>query len=489
MRLVVRSERGFALLITLIILALFCLIGFYLGVNAATEIRVSDNYEAEVQARSAAYAGLDHARAALRGLDFTTLLQGPDGQYDADPANIARARALSYRNPIPFSLARALDIRDPGADVGSLPDEGVLSTGNYLSSPASVFIPLAGIALSTPRPGAPGDVVAARYFVKVTDNNGEPSERAADSLDNPFVDGDGLILVRSVGVAPSTSHLAGPVRNNSVVVFEARFRRRQALEPGAALVLQGTSVQPLGAAVFEGNAFLIQGGTANPGIGTLDTDGSDAVNPMVDVTAQVASGQASHIQGQGLHPSILDLTPDVASDPQRAPLQDRDFLWSLLCVTGAKYADSRYQGDQDWSSGNAPDLGSYDAALPMNAPGQRPRLTFVDGNVVLGGGAAGGGLLVVTGRLTVTGPFSFTGLVFVTGIGELSISGSSWGIAGGIHVANLVAAGKSRAWGSVHLSIGGSGTLTYDRAAIRMAIALIPPEQTGFREITSSLDP
>ena len=69
-----------------------------------------------------------------------------------------------------------------------------------------MIIPLTGIALSSPNPYGSGTIITSRYFVKVTDNNGEASERAAEGVgpgqpDDPFVDADGTVIIRTMGVA------------------------------------------------------------------------------------------------------------------------------------------------------------------------------------------------------------------------------------------------------------------------------------------------
>jgi len=484
------TEKGFALLISVIVLALFCLIGFYLAINAATVIRISDNYEAEVHARFAAYAGLDHARAAFRGLSFDDQLRGPDGRYDDSTGYMNQARSFPFRNPVDWSVAQALDIFDPRPDVGGTADDGILNTGLYRSIPGTALIPATGAALSAPGPEGSGGAVIARYFVKITDNNGEPSERAGDPLDNPFIDGDGAILARSVGIAPSIrGHSAGAGRNNSVVVFEGRFRRLRAFDLDAPLVVQGISARSSATLMFEGDAFLVQGGTGDPGIAVLDADRSDGISPLSEIASQIAPGQEFCVQGQGPLPSLRDLTSTLESDPSKALLLNKDFLWDFTRRRVKKLADSSFHGDQDWTMGNAPDLGFYDLSEPMNAPGQRPRITLVDGNLAIGGSAAGAGLLVVTGKLSAVGPFAFTGLALVAGAGELDAPGAAWTLTGGVYIASVAPSGSSLNWGAVRLSLRGSGAVIFSRAAIRMALALIPPDQVGFREITSSLDP
>ncbi len=87
-----------------------------------------------------------------------------------------------------------------------------------------------------------------------------------------------------------------------------------------------------------------------------------------------------------------------------------DVLQSLKNV--AKSSGSYYP------SGTAP----VSVGNNANATG----LTYVDGNLELSG--AGGGILVVTGTLTLKGEFDFNGLVIVTGSGGLNRSGGGNGV-------------------------------------------------------------
>ncbi len=144
------GDEGLALLSAVITLALFCLIGLYFSLSAVTEVRISDNYEALIQARYAALSGAGHARALLRGLDFNDLLKGPDGVYGPAPEYLASARTFEFRNPFEWELARFVDCLDPAADAAGRPDDGLLNTGAYGGAGGTVLIPRDGIARVSP---------------------------------------------------------------------------------------------------------------------------------------------------------------------------------------------------------------------------------------------------------------------------------------------------------------------------------------------------
>src|SRR5262245_35704124 len=321
------SERGFASLIALAALSLFSLLALYMALGAVTELRLADNFEAHTQATYAALAGLNHARVVLRGLAPDDLLKGPDGTYDASPAYLARARSFGFRSLMNWTAARLLDLADPAVDVSSLPDDGLVNTGSVGGAPGTILIPVTGVVYSGMNPYDPGAQLLARYFIKVTDNNGEATELAGDPADDPFLDGDGTFIVRSMGVAQTIRENTGDtVRANSVVVYEGRYRQRRTFDLDAPLVLQGTSVLPAGAAIFTGNTFAIAGGPANPGIAIVDPDTTDAAIPADQVTSALAPNQRGNVQGMGLSPSVMDITASVRANDDKGLVLDSVYL-------------------------------------------------------------------------------------------------------------------------------------------------------------------
>jgi hypothetical protein len=483
------DQEGIALLLALIALLLLSVISLCLAMVATAEVRISDNFESHHRAGSAALAGLSHARALLTGLRFDDLLQGPDGTYDASAAHLAAARAYPFRMPVSWAVSRMLDILDPAGDLSSLADDGTISTGHSPGGNGQVLIPITGIAHSAPNPNGPGLLCIGRYFVKVSDNNGEESELAADPADNPFVDGDGQIIVRSMGIAKTLGEgTEAGTRHNSAVVFEAKFKRFATYDLDAALVVQSSAVAQAAWGMFSGNTFLIQGGPSASGIAVIDTATEDGIAPAQQILSRIASAQTRCLQGAGQEPSVRDLTAAIAAHPDKRLLLDATASWRFIRQSIPQCADNRLSGAQNWI-GTAPQpLGRYDPALPAAATSQDPRVTFVDGDLAIEGNFEGGGLLVVTGKVTILGHFVFNGLILVLGSGELEIGGST-SISGGILLARLATAEGSLSWGTVKLSIKDASQIVFNREVIRMAISLIPPVQLGIREITPIIDP
>jgi hypothetical protein len=293
-----------------------------------------------------------------------------------------------------------------------------------------------------------------------------------------------------MGISQTVREMAGSaVRRNSVAVFESRFRQRTTFDLDAPLVVQGDAVLPSAASMFDGNSFQIEGGAGNVGIATIDVNSGNAIAPSQQIKAQVAANQFDNIAGAGLSPSIADITAGIAADHDKALLLNKEYLWSLANTVIPMIADSVYSGNQDWAGGSAPDLGSYDPALPSNAPSQRPRVTCVNGDLSVSGNMEGGGLLVVTGRFTANGRFTFNGLILVVGEGDMDAGELNRGVTGGIYISSISQSGGTLNWGTPRLTMSGNSNITINSEAIRMALRLIPPAQLDFREVTSNMDP
>ncbi len=481
-------QHGFGMLTALIAVSLVSVIGLYLSLVATSQVRISDNHESQVRARAAAIAGLHHAGELLAALEFDELLAGPDGVYDSGAGYLASARKHSYRNPIPWSAARMLDLWNPAVTLAGIPDDGLIHSGHPAGA-GTVLIPLSGILLTIPNHLGEGDLANGRYCVKVSDNNGDASELAYDPADNPFVDGDGEIILRSMGIARTLTENAGAgERKNSVVLYEGRFKRLSTFEFNAALVVQGSVVEPAAGAMFAGSQFNIQGGALNPGMAALDTLTGDGISPAAEIESRLSEEQRGRVEGAGLIPSIRDITAAVAAHPDKSLLLDAPASWKFIREEAPEFADGACSGSQSWI-GSAPfPLGRYDPLLPQSSPLQDPRVTFVDGDLLIDGNVDGAGLLVVTGKLTIAGSFVFQGIILILGEGELECGGTS-SISGAVYLAAISDASGVPVWGVPKLTVQGSTSVTHDPALVRMAVRLIPPVQRGFREITRIIDP
>jgi hypothetical protein len=243
--------------------------------------------------------------------------------------------------------------------------------------------------------------------------------------------------------------------------------------------------------MFDGSAFRINGGNSNYGINTIDTDPSNFVFPSDIIASSLDPNQERNIRGTGLEPSILDITNDVAADPDQSLLLDPDFLWDFVNNVLPLYADNYYVGNQTWTGfEEGLDLGTYDIRKPDNDPSQDPKTTLVKGDLDIGGNISGGGLLVVTGELKGNGSMNWQGLILVIGEGNLNGGGLNVGLDGGVYIANVTEDENGNAvFGTPKFTLSGACFITMHGAAIRMAIRMLPPVQLSFREITGVTDP
>jgi hypothetical protein len=478
------GDQGIAVLLAIIALCLLSLIGMLMMLNASTDLRISDNSESLTRAKSAALAGLDFARVLLRGLDFDQQLKGPDGLNDSSAAYLAQARTFAFRNPLSWVTARSINILNPEDDLIGMPDDGIINAGYNPGTGGISLIPGLGIAQTADNPNGTGTTVLSRYFVKICDNSGAATENAGDPANDPFHDGDGIVIARSLGVAQTIFERIGSTRiNNSVVVYEAWFKRLSTFNLPAPLLFQGSQVE----ATFDGDDFNIDGG-GHPGIGTVDTDAGDGYFPD-QILRNSATGHGT-ILGAGLsNPSIVDLTGIIGADPDKALLLNPEHLWSFTQSALPGFADYVYEGNQNWSVGSAPYLGAFDVNQPVTAPGQDPKVTLVRGDLSVSGSIAGAGLLVVTGNFFCGAGFKYDGLILVIGAGNACLSGFDTGILGGLYVVQVVHAGGISGFGIPSFSISGSSYVRANAQAVGMAIGLIPVSQISFREVTNSMDP
>ena len=131
---------------------------------------------------------------------------------------------------------------------------------------------------------------------------------------------------------------------------------------------------------------------------------------------------------------------------------------------------------------NAIDQGRYFTSWDgYSGSATDPAFTFVDGDCVLDGG---GGLLIVTGNLTLNGNPSFEGLILVLGNGHIERNGGGNGdIYGAISVAKFPTNGNGGFQAPYFdTSGGGNSLMQYDSNAIRRALNVSGPRVMGVHE-------
>jgi hypothetical protein len=475
-----KDEQGIAMVLVLVALSLMAAFSTYMVLTNVEDLRTSDNSESMIQARFAARAGLEHARELIKGKDFSGILQGTDGSYDNSSAHLTAARQHSYRNLAGWSTLRSLDILDPSSAVNSLDDDGLISTATP-GHAGTALVNKAGISFAAANPYGSGTITTARYFIKVSDNNGEATEIAKDTADNPYVDGDGIVIVRSIGIAKTLTESSGSnIRRNSVAVYEGRFQNNcdnPFVSMNSPVVLIGNDI----AANFSGNAFSITGTTAGPGVAVVDTNPNDSAHPA-DILKAATGGKGSitgNCTGSSSTQCIVDITSGLSAGQRE--ISDPVWLYDFVFNKIPSIADNTI------TSGR---VGSTNLGTDAN-----PKITFVQGDLDATGGITGAGMLVVTGELQMGGSIQFDGLVLVVGIGEFWAHGMNRGIYGGLIVSNLKLVNGVPTFGRTGTTVdfdirGNTNIATYNNAFTNLSNSKFSTvKQLSLREITSTMDP
>jgi hypothetical protein len=220
------TQGGFALILAILALLLLTFLGLTLATTTSTELQIANNYRWSQQARYNAEAGLQAAKALLRGMDWSQILP-PE-----------RIETISWDGLTPPG----------GAGGGVVP---ILSRNDAWGNPSRNFENWQcdergngiGYGVVLDDGGADGPV-QYRSNIFGQDLNGaftlwvrRPTHRRSDGFlgdvpccpphYDPLVDNDTLILV-SEGVAPFTGGASGTAfvqSNQSVQVVEAVLSR------------------------------------------------------------------------------------------------------------------------------------------------------------------------------------------------------------------------------------------------------------------------
>lgn len=276
------------------------------------------------------------------------------------------------------------------------------------------------------------------YSVIVTDpDDPTGSIRAADATYKPK-----RIQVQSTGFGPK-----GAVKNMEMIVQKTEFD----FEPKAMLTMRGADDGSASVMSFDiGNsaAKYYTGhdnagtGVALPTFGVTNNADLGIANDAITKGATVADVKTAKL---GTLPSWLQ-----SADAARAFLND----FQLVARSLGRY---------------------YTSFSGMAGTVAEPKVTFVDGNASIDGGA---GLLIVTGDLVLSGNPSFNGIILVIGEGTINRNGGGNGnILGTIYVAKFARSWPASENGqphpflapSFHTNGGGNADLRYDSEWVQRA--------------------
>jgi hypothetical protein len=277
------------------------------------------------------------------------------------------------------------------------------------------------------------------------------------------------LLIKSIGYGPRGA------RKQLEAIIQKNFFN--GLTAPATLTLVGpasTTTPP--------TTFLFNPGSSNvTQYSGDDVVSTDIISPIGTTNPDNLDVVQASIDGQPPHPFngvVIGTPSDIAiemPDWLASPLKLDTAVKSLYTVASSS---GRY-----YATGvTPPNFGNESTAQGI---------TFCDGNVSFTG--SGGGILVVTGTLTLHGNFSFNGLIIVTGPGGVLRSGGGTGtLQGNIVIAPYLFAqisdNQSPTASSIFLSPqydlsgGGNSTITYNSSSVANGLLAIDNFVIGVAE-------
>jgi hypothetical protein len=209
-------------------------------------------------------------------------------------------------------------------------------------------------------------------------------------------------------------------------------------------------------------------GPAQPALGGFDNASTSTL------TSAIPGKNYGQYAGSGGTPSVQNVNPNLGT------LNTVDGLQALVnSVTAAASPANIYNGNT--------------SSLTNLGTGSSPVINVVNGDLSIGGGLSGAGILLVTGTLTMSGNPSYTGIILVIGKGVFTKNGGGNGtMNGAILVANMnnstgtpIALGYGNPPGSPSITWngGGNANINYDSCTINSLGQSFPYRIVAQREL------
>lgn len=470
------DERGIALLIALIVLALLSAVAAAMVFMSAGEISVAVNQRSTSLAWDAAVGGLEEARARLSPGD-PSFIGGPGNPAITFPAAPGQILYILNNPGGSFSLSDITNAASPYYDweydeewgAGALAAAASNGTIQTLSSDA-ISSTLSGLVPKVPY-----------RWVRVT----ILTEQAAGRDINQ----DG-ILNNTIPVYYDRSVNDENLLGNGGPVY--RLTSLATLPDGASTMLQYDAGP--GSPVPQMPAALTLCGT-NPNVNwgpphsnNWDFDGDDQANPpqpaldaIATCNAQANNEIVSNLPKQNNYYGA-GKTPDVVDDQNSM----KACLQSASCMNNMVQSLTAV-ADQVFTYPNVPTtLGT--TANPLITVVQDETSPSYHPGDYNPGACDGAGILVVTGTLTCSGISTFDGIILVVGQGNFQINGGGSGAFNGeFYVAQTRDANGNllSALGTPSFSVngGGANSMTYNSSFVSQMQKLIAYRVLAFRDI------
>ncbi len=413
------NQRGAALLMTLLLSTLLLAAGGALIVSTSLSATTAVDSTAEMQAYTAAEAGMESALNVLRG-------------------NVAPATPGAK-----ISFLKAVTLATSNK-VGDTSTENRLSGWLTYSTTYPDRVPIS--ANYSPQNGF-------AYKISITDPDNKPAGTAPTKL-----------IIKSTGIGPkgATKILEMLVKASSIDFEAPATITVRGADNGDPMTFNlGDSPKK----VYSGNDLANPTGLNLPAFAVTNHDTRTAANSLAGGVLPTTPGLEVLPIDTTINPGATPANAPPSSPVTPAPanvstvppiLQSADTARAFVSqIKAIAQSSGRYFTSWNGASGTA----------------SAPVLTFVEGNATITGGS---GLVVVTGDCLLHENFGFTGLIMVLGNGSLSRQGGGPSdFNGGVVVARFGATGGFLApTYNTQADQGNIVTMQYDSSAINNALAL-----------------
>jgi hypothetical protein len=417
-----RTERGTALILSLLALLCLTLVGGLFVANTKTETQIAGHDMRYNQALYNAEAGCAEVLARMSNASDSTNYIGQTGNAWATSPGWGRYIVLADGNSSadPSHAATETDGMDNDGDT-------VIDEANE-SYPELATVQTAGV------------VDYPWVKVRYKTNNAHQVILFGDHDTNPTTP-PSQNLTRGMPVIIAT---AEGMQGSAMRRIEIEAVKRPFQTVAAATYSEDDDFN------FNGTQFLISGRDWDPDTG-LPVTGAPEVNGIVttgdpnNIINALAHNQQNNVEGDGaepsVHPSPINMDLQAMAN-QFAGLAD-------ITVAGGTVTHPSW-GDRD----------NY-------------RVVHITGDVHVAGNGQGGGVLIVDGDFDCTGQFTWYGLVIV--LGDIRFSGG--GAGRHIYGSTLVQGGISQQ------TVGGNADLLYSSIALNRLAYLAPYETISWHEL------
>jgi Tfp pilus assembly protein PilX len=471
------SERGFALFLALLVLLLVTAVGTGMVVMSNTETSISSNFSDEQVAFYAARGGLEEARDRLR-------VTAPNSLTASLPTNLPgqTGGVLYVTNPANG------ETDTPWLTNGSnYPDDEICQEVTCTGGIPGGSPWYATASASTSYAAIP---VLSWKWARITVKTNKMSSGVAstNTVDGNSADSYRVCWNGTNEVTTSATSCAA-IGDKEVYMLTAlavtSTGSRRMIQSEATSTAFPTLPGPM---IFDGsnpaysapnsNAFSVNGNDAakgpNAGAGCGPAVNEPAVGGYDNGSVTTLVGdipKPAKYTGTGGTPSVSNVNSQ---------------LGALNTVSGLRALVSSVQ-----SAASSANIYTGNASSLTN-PGTNaaPVINVVQGNLSLGGGFSGAGILLVEGTLTMSGNPSYNGIILVIGQGVLVKNGGGNGTTNGsILVANLFdSKGNPIASGapgvpSITWNGGGNATIQYDSCWISAVTQSFPFQFVAEREM------